>query len=119
MIGVPGDIAWPYSDQTSRTFWQKSGKSNELDLKDCQELHDKIQTAVDCHDAHQFRESSHSLNSRSTTLGAMKVAETRKELETRTRTHHMMNEAPKPASDLQEVFAACDVLQAELLKRAA
>lgn len=90
-----------------------------LYLKDSQEVVDTIHAAVDAHNLPQLRASAHSLKSRSAALGAIRVADICKELETAARTQQM-GQAPDLASALKEAFAAvCDVLQAERQKRAA
>jgi HPt (histidine-containing phosphotransfer) domain-containing protein len=90
-----------------------------LYLKDSHEIVDKILAAVESQDVQRLRESSHSLKSRSATLGAMRVAEICRDLETAARTQQM-DQAPKLASDLKGAFAGvCDVFQTELHKRAA
>jgi len=92
-----------------------------LYLKDSQELVDKILAAAEKPDFASLRDASHSLKSRSATLGAWRVAELCKELETGARTETIAStEAERLSSQLQQAFTmTCDIFELERQRRAA
>jgi PAS domain S-box-containing protein len=92
-----------------------------LYLKDSQELVDKILAAAEGRDFTSLRDASHSLKSRSATLGAWRVAELCKELETGARAQSLAEpDADRLGKQLQQTFTAtCDIFELERQRRAA
>ncbi|MEQ1795471.1 MAG: PAS domain S-box protein [Nitrospira sp.] len=126
--------ATPTADETSPVdprAWesivslQRPGQPDLLEkilglyLKDSQELVDKVVAAVRTPDYPALRIAAHSLKSRSATLGAWKVADVCKQLESNAQSQDLA-ESAELAATLERVFAiTCTIFHTERHKRAA